>query len=81
MNITLTKETQKLLEERMREGDYQSPEDVIRVALQTLHTESLEGLDSETQAAIERGDAQGDRGEGMPIDGAFERLRRKTHGS
>ena len=35
------------------------------------------GFVREEQAAIERADAQGDRGEGIPADEAFQRLRRK----
>ena len=37
-------------------------------------------LDAETLAAIEAADAQIDRGEGIPLDEAFQRLRRKHFG-
>jgi hypothetical protein len=42
--------------------------------------ESFEELDPELEAALERADAQVDRGEGIPIDEAFARLRRKYFG-
>jgi len=56
---------------------------VVRVALETLDQiegEPLEDLDPETIAAIERAEAQAERGEGMPVDEAFEQLRRKHFG-
>jgi len=77
MNIVLSPETQVLLEARMKEGDYSSPDDAIRVALKTLEGEAIEDLDSETQSAIERAEAQAARGEGIPVDEAFAFLRRK----
>lgn len=83
MNVVLSPETAKLLEERMRRGGYASPDDAVRLALQTLEQvegDSLEELDPETLAAIERADAEAERGEGMPADEAFERLRRKHFG-
>ena len=80
MNVMLTPETQRLLERRMKEGDYSSPDEVIRVALETLEGETLEELDDQTQAAIERAEGQADRGEGIPVDEAFARLRQKHLG-
>jgi Arc/MetJ-type ribon-helix-helix transcriptional regulator len=64
----------------MREGDYSSADDLIRVALQALEGVPMDELDAETQAAIERADDQGDRGEGIPVDEAFQQLRRKHFG-
>jgi Arc/MetJ-type ribon-helix-helix transcriptional regulator len=81
MHITLSPKTQKLLEERMKSGDYRSPDDVIRVALEVLEGESVESLDPGIQAAIERAGAQGDRGEGIDVEEAFARLRRKHFGT
>jgi len=80
MNITLSPQTQKLLEERMKEGDYASPDEIIRVALETLEGEAIEDLDRQTLAAIERAEAQAERGAGMPIDQALAELRRKHPG-
>ena len=83
MSITLRPETQKLIEERMRQGGFSSPDDLVRVALETLEVqgEDIESLDAETRAAIERAEEQSARGEGMPAAEAFERLRRKHFGS
>lgn len=80
MTITLTPQTQKLLEERMEEGDFNSPEELIRTALEGLIGEPFHKLDSETQAAIGRAEAQADAGEGFPIDEAFGAIRKKHFG-
>ena len=65
----------------MKEGDYASADDAIRAALETLEGEAFEDLDPDLQAAIERAEAQADRGEGIPIDEAFKQLRRKYFGA
>lgn len=81
MNVLISSETQKLLEERMKEGDYASADEVIRAALEALEGEDIEDLDPETQAAIERAEAEADRGEGIPLDEAFAQLRQKHFGN
>jgi Arc/MetJ-type ribon-helix-helix transcriptional regulator len=77
MNVILSPKTQKLLELRMKEGDYKSPDEAIRVALQSLEGEAIEDLDQATQQAIERAEGQIKRGQGIPLDEAFSRLRQK----
>jgi Arc/MetJ-type ribon-helix-helix transcriptional regulator len=84
MNITISPETQKLLEEEMRKREHTSADDVVRIALETLNQlrgEDYEDLDDETRAAIERAEAQYQRGEGIPLDEAFTQLRRKHFGN
>jgi len=84
MNITISSQTQKLLDEQMQKGGYSSVDDVVRVALETLDQvrgEDYEDLDVETRAAIERGEAQYQRGEAIPLDQAFAQLRRKHFGN
>ena len=82
MNISLSPNTQKLIEDEMKRGGYASPDDVVRVALESLHTEGapLEDLDAETLAAIDRAEAESARGEGTPLDDAFAHLRQKHFG-
>lgn len=80
MTIILTPQTQRLLEKRMKEGDFNSPEELIRTALEGLIGEPFHKLDSETQAAIARAEAQADAGEGIPVDDAFGSLRKKHFG-
>jgi Arc/MetJ-type ribon-helix-helix transcriptional regulator len=83
MSISLTPETQRLIEERMKQEGYATPDELVRVALQTLDQvqgEDLEQLDPDTQAAIEEAEAQYQRGEGIPLDEAMMRLKRKHLG-
>ncbi len=69
MSISLTPRTQELLEARFKRGGYSSPDDLVRVALETLDQlegDPIEQFDPETLAAIERAEAQAERGEGRP---------------
>src|SRR3954463_4382628 len=78
MAIALSEETQKLIEQRMKESGVDTADELVRVALQTLDQvrgEDFEDLDAETRAAIEEGLAQADRGEGRPWAEVREELR------
>jgi Arc/MetJ-type ribon-helix-helix transcriptional regulator len=80
MTISLSPETQKLLEERMKRGGFATPDDAVRVALEMLEQyegEALEDLDPDTLAAIERAEAQSARGEGRPWEEVKAELRAK----
>lgn len=76
----LTTETQNLIEQRMRETGVGTPDELVRLALQTLRqakSEVFEDLDLDTQAAIEEGLAQADRGESLPWEVVRESLRQR----
>lgn len=78
MTITLSPETQRLLEEQMKKGGFATADDVVRVALQTMEEiegEPLDELDEETQAAIARAEAQSARGEGRDWEDVREEFR------
>ena len=80
MAFSLSPQTQKLIEERMKASGCASPDELVRVALQTLEQvqgEDYEELDADTRTAIDEGEAQHQRGEGIPLDEAFARLRKK----
>jgi Arc/MetJ-type ribon-helix-helix transcriptional regulator len=84
MEITISSQTQRLLDQEMKRGGYASADDVVRAALQTLNDVKAldyDDLDEGTRAAIERAEVQNERGEGIPVDDAFARLRRKHLGS
>jgi Arc/MetJ-type ribon-helix-helix transcriptional regulator len=69
MNISLSAQTQKLLEEQMKAGKFHTPDQAVHSALQALgelRGKPIEALDEQTQDALERAFAQSDRGEGMP---------------
>lgn len=83
MAIMLSPETQKLIEERMKLTGVSSPDELVRLALDTLDQiegEAYEDLDPETLAAIDEAEAQYERGEWMSVDEAFSRLRQKHLG-
>jgi predicted transcriptional regulator len=83
MTISLSPETQRLLEREMQEAGVDTPDELVRVALQTLHQvrgEDFEDLDAATQAAIEEGLSQADRGETRPWQEVREELRARFIG-
>jgi predicted transcriptional regulator len=78
MAISLSPETQKLIEERMKETGVGTADELVRVALQTLRQErgeDFDDLDEKTKAAIEEGLAQADRGEGRPWEDVRKEIR------
>jgi len=78
MTITLTPQTQKLVEERMKRGGFATPDDLVRIALETLDRvegEAYEDLDDDARQAIERAEAQSARGEGRPWEDVKAELR------
>ena len=77
MNISISEETHRILEERMKSRGFASPDEAVRVALETLEDVedvSIDELDADTQAAIERGIAESDRGEGRAWEEVREEL-------
>lgn len=64
MTISLSPEAQRLVGEKLKSGAYRSADDVIHAALlASTEAESLAGLDAETLDAIDRAEAQIERGE------------------
>jgi Arc/MetJ-type ribon-helix-helix transcriptional regulator len=63
MTITLSPETQKLLDEILQTGDYPSADQAIHAALDALQWSSTVTLDEETLDALDRAEDQIDRGE------------------
>jgi Arc/MetJ-type ribon-helix-helix transcriptional regulator len=77
MNISLSPQTQKLLEEQMRKGRFATPDEAMQTALRALDGstgEDYADLDSETRDAIEQAEAEYDRGEGRPWEEVREEL-------
>ena len=77
MNVTLSEESQRFVQEKVNSGEYSSPQEVVEAGLARLMEEEL---DDQTLAAIEESEAQLDRGEGIPMDQAFAALRKKHLG-
>jgi hypothetical protein len=72
MSQPLSVTVEQLIRNRMASGRYSSEEELLVAALQ-----SLDEIDEEIQA-VEEGLASVERGEqGVPLDEAFNRLRKK----
>jgi Arc/MetJ-type ribon-helix-helix transcriptional regulator len=80
VTIELSDETQKLLEEKLREGSYPSADEVLKAALNALNELEEVGLDEETLDAIDEAEAQIDRGEVYDWKDVRERIRAKFLG-
>lgn len=84
MPISLSPETEKLIEERMKQTGVDSPDEMVRLALQMLeqvYEEDYDHLDAETQKQIDEAEAEYQRGGGIPADDAFAQFRRKYLGT
>jgi antitoxin ParD1/3/4 len=88
MNLALSEETQKLLEERMRKGGYSTPEDAVRAGLAYLEQRERDGEFGAGELAqlLAVADAEIERGELIEGEAVFEEIRalskahRKTAG-
>ena len=83
MSFSLSPQTQKLIEERMKATGCSTADELVQAALQTLdqvRAEDYDRLDPDVRAAIEEAEAQHERGEGIPLDDAFARLRARHLG-
>jgi Arc/MetJ-type ribon-helix-helix transcriptional regulator len=67
MTITLSAETQKLLEERMKAFGFDNPDDAVRAALQNID-ELDDDRSPETLAAVQRGLDQAEAGQSSSWD-------------
>lgn len=63
MVVSLSAETKKLLEEKLKAGPYESVDAVVQAALVALHEVESHGLDAITLAALDKAEDQIDRGE------------------
>jgi Arc/MetJ-type ribon-helix-helix transcriptional regulator len=77
MNLSLNADVQRFIEEKVRAGQFATPEDVVHTAIARLQSDEAIELDDDELAAIEEGLAQADRGEGRPWEQVREELRAK----
>lgn len=85
MNVSLTPELERLVEEKVRSGQYASASEVVRAALRLLdrHDREYEARLESLRGKIDAARAELDRGEGIDGEVAMERLlakRRKVAG-
>ena len=72
MNVSLRPETERFIEQQVREGHFRSPEELIEAALADLRVAG-DSLDAAAVSAINEAEEQADRGEGV----ALEEFRRQ----
>ena len=77
MTIVLDAETQRLLEQKLKSGKYDSANDVVRAALDALDQIEAVSLDEETLKAIDRAEDQFERGEGLDWREVRDQVRAK----
>jgi len=78
MNVRLKPELQKFIDEEVKAGNFASADEVIEAGLARLMLDPApRDADAETLAAIDEAEGQMDRGEGLPLDEAFTKLRQK----
>lgn len=81
MNVTLRPELERFVEERIRAGQFENPDDAINAALTTLREQETLTADdvAELRREIAIGIEQLDRGESAPWDAEAlkERVRHK----
>ena len=75
MTITLSPQTQRLLEEQLKKGTFASADEVLQAALVAL--DESDALDEETLDAIDESEAQIARGEVLEWDEVLARVRAK----
>jgi len=77
MNISLSPKMQKFIEDKVREGAFSSPEQVIEAGLETLEHEELYGIFEPGELESLLAEGQKDLDEGRFEDGevVFRRLR------
>ena len=80
MNVSLTPELEKFVAQKVQSGRYQTASEVIREGLRlleerdALHQARLDDI----RQAIQDGNAQLARGEGLPGEQVFAQLRAKS---
>ncbi|HET7346876.1 MAG TPA: type II toxin-antitoxin system ParD family antitoxin [Acidobacteriaceae bacterium] len=80
MNVSLTPELEKLVQEKVESGRYTSASEVVREALRLMEKRDQRLAEREQalqafQAELDRRVAELDRGEGIGVDEAYTRLR------
>jgi putative addiction module CopG family antidote len=80
MTISLSAETQKLVEEKLRSGEYSSADEVVHAALEALDTLQSHSLDQATLDAIDSAEDQIEQGRVHDWKDVREQVRAKFLG-
>jgi Arc/MetJ-type ribon-helix-helix transcriptional regulator len=83
MTVTLSPDLQARIDEKVRNGEFETVDAVVARALTLFLDEADDEMDEpefrETTAAIDEALGQADRGEGLPL-AEFDRQMRARHG-
>jgi putative addiction module CopG family antidote len=80
MDIALSEQTHRLLQEKLNKGVYRSADEVVRAALEALDELEAHGLDAQTLDAIDQAEAQIERGEVHAWENVREQVRSRFFG-
>lgn len=80
MNVTLSPELEKFVQEQVKAGRFSSAAEVLEAGLARLMIEPHDELDAEDLSAIEESEQQIARGEDLDWNEVGARLRRKYLG-
>jgi len=78
MTITLSPETQRLLEDQLKTGNFASADEVVHAALQAL--DELGELDQATLDAIDKSEEEIEKGEYVDWEDVREDIRAEFRG-
>ena len=80
MNVSLTVELEKLVENKVKTGRYQSASEVIREGLRLLDDQDqLHEIEiEEVRKKIRRGLDQLDRGDGIPVHQVISEIKKRS---
>jgi putative addiction module CopG family antidote len=81
MNISLSPETQKLLDEQLKAGDYRSADEILNAALEALRDAENVELDDELLDSIDEAEDQIERGEGRDWKDVREQIKARLSGT
>jgi Arc/MetJ-type ribon-helix-helix transcriptional regulator len=65
MDLTLRPETRRFIDDQIKAGRFASPDDLVEAAIADMRLGHETTLDDATIAAINEGEEQADRGEGI----------------
>jgi antitoxin ParD1/3/4 len=82
MNVSITPELEKFIQQEVKTGLYQSASEVIRAALRRLKADKEKGKPpfvvssrAELEEKLLEGISELDRGEGLPVERVFAELK------
>jgi Arc/MetJ-type ribon-helix-helix transcriptional regulator len=75
MQVTLTPETAEMVEQRLKDGNYASADELFQAAMLALDNQQFEPLDEETLIAIDEAEDDIERGDVFPLEEVEDQIR------